>query len=181
MPTVKLTLSLCTLCLDVRLLHSPVALAELVASVQVFATFAPETVACVEVAVRLHVVEAPHLHVRRLVLLRRLPGVCPRKRAARRDHLLDTVYLFALVLLPVNVHAGGTDGGSGAGSGNVCLAALEEEGTGWVVAGLGECSAGARGVGWRRHGGRFACLSLTVSRCCKSERSIEGREGEYLT
>lgn len=56
-------LSLCTLCLDVRLLHSPIALAELVASVQVFATFTPETVAGVEVGVRLHVVEVPHLYV----------------------------------------------------------------------------------------------------------------------
>jgi hypothetical protein len=30
-------------------------------------------------------------------------------------------------------------------------------------------------------GSRFACLSLTVSQCYKSERSIEGREGMYLT
>jgi hypothetical protein len=63
MPTAKPTLLLCTLCLDVRLLHSPVALAEIVAAVQVFATFAPETVARVEVAVRLYVVEAPHPYV----------------------------------------------------------------------------------------------------------------------
>lgn len=85
------------------------------------------------------------------------------------------------MLFPVNVHAGGTDGGSGAGSGNACLAALEEEGTSWVVAGLGECGAGSGGVGWQRYSSRFACLSLTVSRCYKSERSIEDREGKYLT
>jgi hypothetical protein len=88
--------------------------------------------------------------------------------------------LFALVLFPINVHAGGTDLGAGAGSGDVSLRAQEEEGTGWVVAGLGEGGTGAGVVGWQRHG-RFVCLSLTVSRCCKSERSIEGGERKYLT
>lgn len=55
------------------------------------------------------------------------------------------------MLFPVNVHAGSTDLGAGAGSGNVCLTALEEEGAGWVVAGLGEGGAGTGGVGWQRH------------------------------
>jgi hypothetical protein len=55
--------SLCTLYLDVRLLHSSIALVELVTSVQVFATFTPKTVTGVEVGVRLYVVEALHLYV----------------------------------------------------------------------------------------------------------------------
>jgi hypothetical protein len=57
-------------------------LIELLTSVQVFATFAPKTFTSIEVAVRLYVVEALHLYVQRLVLLRGLLGVCPSERTA---------------------------------------------------------------------------------------------------
>jgi hypothetical protein len=113
----------------------------------VFATFAPKTVTYVEVAVRLYIVEALYLYMRRLVLLRRLLGVCPRERTARRDYLLDIVHLFTLVLFSVNVHTGSADSRSSASSGNVCLATLKEEGTSWVVTGLSKYGTGTRGVG----------------------------------
>ena len=52
------------------------------------------------------------------------------------------------MLFPVNVHTGVTEGGSGAGSSNVRLTALEEEGASWVVTGLSECGSGTGEFGW---------------------------------
>jgi hypothetical protein len=112
----------CTHCLDARSLHSPIALAELVASVQVVATLIPGTITCVEVAIRLHVVGTPQLDVRRLVLLRRLPGLCSRNG----NDLLDTVHLCALVLPPIHVQHSDTRLKADDGLNQVRLAAKEE-------------------------------------------------------
>jgi hypothetical protein len=87
--------------------------------------------------------------VRRLVLLRSLPGVCPSGcNVWNRSHLLDAVHLFALVLLPKDVYCDHAHDVPAVDLSDVSLAALEEEGALWVVAGPANGSTGLREVGW---------------------------------